>query len=142
MKRNLRNRLWKTNNLETVNLKTMNLKTMNPQTANLKKTAYKITALAAAAVLSASSVFVSAGAHPVPVLAAQHSAAKQYYITADVLNVRSGPDKECSVIGTLTRGMQVKVYSIRGEHENRWAKIRFAGLTAYVSAKYLSRKAE
>lgn len=66
--------------------------------------------------------------------------AKKYYVASDVLHVRSGPGTEYSVIGSLTRGMEVKVVSIKGENENRWAKIRFEGLTAYVSAKHLAQK--
>ena len=105
------------------------------------KAAVKITALAAAAAMSASAVLISGGTGPVPVMAAEHSAAKKNYVTSDVLNVRSGPDTDCSVIGTLTRGMRVKVYSIRGEKGNRWARIRFQGVTAYVSAGYLAKTA-
>ena len=65
---------------------------------------------------------------------------KKYYVTSDVLHVRSGPGTDYSVTGSLTRGMEVKVVSIEGENENRWAKIRFEGLTAYVSAKNLAKK--
>jgi len=65
---------------------------------------------------------------------------KKYYVTSDVLNVRSGPGTDYSVTGSLTHGMEVKVVSIEGENENRWAKIQFGGLTAYVSAKHLAKK--
>lgn len=74
-------------------------------------------------------------------LAAESTSARQYvkkyYVTSDVLNVRSGPGTDYPVIGSLTHGMEVKVASVRGEKGNRWAKIRFEGLTSYVSAKHL-----
>ena len=71
-------------------------------------------------------------------MAARHDGAKPYAVTSDMLNIRSGPGMDYRVIGTITRGMRVNVYSMRGEKENRWARIRFQGVTAYVSAAYLS----
>ena len=65
---------------------------------------------------------------------------KKYYVTSEVLHVRSGPGTNYTVIGSLTKGMEVKVFSVRGEKGNRWAKIRFEGLTAYVSRNYLAKK--
>lgn len=105
---------------------------------HIRQTACKFTALAAAAVLAVSGGFASAGMQTESVLAARHSGAKPYAVTSDMLNVRSGPGMDYRVIGTITRGMRVNVYSMRGEKENRWARIRFQGVTAYVSAKYLS----
>lgn len=79
-----------------------------------------------------------------PALAAESTSARQYvkkyYVTSDVLNVRSGPGMDNSVIGSLTHGMEVKVIAIESENKNRWAKIQFEGLTAYVSAKHLAPK--
>lgn len=105
----------------------------------MKKNVIKIMTMAV--MLSAPVVYPSAAES---VMAAESASARQsvkkYYVTADVLHVRSGPDTDASVIGSLTRGMEVKVISVKGEKGNRWAKIRFAGLTSYVSAKYLAKK--
>lgn len=105
----------------------------------MKKSNRKITAVIMAALLASGALQMSAAVKPVTVSAAEGVSAKQYYVTSEVLNVRSGPDTAYSVLGTLTRGIRVNVYSIRGEKGNRWAKIRFQGLTAYVSAKHLAK---
>lgn len=108
----------------------------------MKKTALKL--MAAAILLAAPVAQFSAAGEPVIIAAASgrttRHAAKKYYVTSDVLQVRSGPGTQYSSIGSLTRGMQVKVFSMEGEKENRWAKIRFVGVTAYVSAKHLTKK--
>lgn len=105
----------------------------------MKKNVLKIMAIAVT--LSAPVVHSSAAE---PVMAAENASSRQsgkkYYVTSDVLNVRSGPGTDYSVTGSLTHGMEVKVVSIEGENENRWAKIQFGGLTAYVSAKHLAKK--
>ena len=64
---------------------------------------------------------------------------KSYVVASDILNVRCGPGTDYAVIGSLTRGLRVKVISISGEKGNRWAKIRFEGVRAYVSAQYLTK---
>lgn len=56
-----------------------------------------------------------------------------YGVTADVLNVRSGPGTGYSVIGTLTYGQAVLVTSI----SNGWAKFDFFGMIGYAKADYL-----
>ncbi len=85
-----------------------------------------------------------ASAIKAPVVAAEASAkpanAGKYYVTSDVLNVRSGPGTNYPVIGSLTQGLKVRVISVIGEKGNRWAKIKFEGLTAYVSRRYLAKK--
>ncbi len=105
----------------------------------MKRNAFKI--LTMAVILSAPISQVSAAA---PVQAAESTSArktmKKYDVTSDILNVRSGPGTDYPVIGSLTRGMKVKVISVKGEKGNRWAKIKFEGLTAYVSAKYVVKK--
>lgn len=106
----------------------------------------KITAATAAALTAAvlAIPILQASVLQAPVIASAAEStftsqpAKRYYVTADILNVRSGPGRDYSVLGSLTQGMRVKVISIKGEKGNRWAKIRFAGVTAYVSAKYLA----
>ena len=108
----------------------------------MKKPALKI--LAMAVMLAAPICQASVIKEPVVVAAAEGSSTKQpvkkYYVTADVLNVRSGPGTGYSLVGSLTRGMEVKVTSMKGKKGNRWAKIRFQGVTAYVSADHLSKK--
>lgn len=107
----------------------------------MKKSVLKIMAMV---VMLAAPVFqTSAAGKPVTAAAAENASARQvkkYYVTSDVLNVRSGPGTGYSVVGTITRGMEVRVFSIKGEKGNRWAKIRFQGLTAYASAKHLAKK--
>lgn len=56
-----------------------------------------------------------------------------YGVTADVLNVRSGPGTSYSIIGTLSRGQAVLVTSI----SNGWARFGFANTTGYAKADYL-----
>lgn len=60
-------------------------------------------------------------------------ASKIYYVTADVLAVRSGPGTNYSIIGSLTYGQAINVTSINGG----WAKFRYADRTGYVSAACL-----
>lgn len=108
-------------------------------TKGMKKLYFKLAALAAAATLAAPVFQASVPKGCITAQAAKAQRTKNYVVTADVLNVRCGPGTNDTVIGTLTKGMRVKVSSIIGEKDNRWAKIRFAGLTAYVSAKYLTK---
>lgn len=109
----------------------------------MKKIILKITAAVIAAAMAVAGCQKAVAEDTVTVLAAESVSQKQtgklYYVTAEVLNIRSGPGTDYSVIGSLTKGMRVKVFSIRGEQGNRWAKIRFAGLTAYASAKHLAK---
>lgn len=104
----------------------------------MKKNVLKIMTMAV--ILSIPAVSPTAAG---PALAAESTpvrqSVKKYYVTSDVLHVRSGPGTDYPVIGSLTHGMEVKVISVRGEKGNRWAKIRFEGLTSYVSAKHLAK---
>ncbi|MDE7313986.1 MAG: SH3 domain-containing protein [Eubacterium sp.] len=108
----------------------------------MKKQAAKLAAVAAAVMLAAPAGQVSVQKGCILAQAKETAArqrAKYYVVTADTLNVRCGAGTGYTVIGTLTKGLRVKVSAISGEKGNRWAKIRFAGLTAYVSAKHLSK---
>ena len=61
-----------------------------------------------------------------------------YYCDVNTtLNVREYPRSNARVIGQLKRYEEVYVYSIDG---NNFAKIRFKGGVAYVSASYLKKK--
>ena len=54
-------------------------------------------------------------------------------VTADSLNVRSGPSASTATVGALKKGTMVSVQSISGS----WAKIKYTGGTGYVSKTYL-----
>lgn len=98
-------------------------------------TAVMITAAMAAA--PASYAYTAAGLMSVQAAEAAPSSlpAAKYTVKADQLNVRCGPDTSYTVIGTLTRNMKINVISVN----NGWAKFKFEGCTAYVSAQYLSK---
>ena len=61
--------------------------------------------------------------------------AKKYKVTARVLNVRAGPDKNKSVIGKLKRGTIVRGYPVNSS----WLKIQFKGGAGYVSRSYMQK---
>lgn len=54
-------------------------------------------------------------------------------VTADELNVRTGPGLEFDVQGTLTQGTEVVALALEGE----WYRIQYKGTEAYVHADYL-----
>ena len=55
-------------------------------------------------------------------------------VTADVLNVRTGPGTDYDLQGTLTQGSEVQVLAQEGE----WSRIQYNGTEAYVSSQYLT----
>ena len=57
------------------------------------------------------------------------------YVTADVLNVRSGAGTSYKKLAQLAKGTAVKVTGESGE----WYAIENKGATAYVSAQYISK---
>ena len=60
-----------------------------------------------------------------------------YYCTAsDVLNIRSSPNKDAKVIGTIRRGQSVQVYSI----VDGYAKFKYGSGYGYASIKYLNKQ--
>jgi uncharacterized protein YgiM (DUF1202 family) len=88
-------------------------------TAKLRGT---VVALATAGLLAATLVATPATA-----------ATTQVTATAGV-NIRSGPSTSTKVVGGLYRGQTVTALS----SANGWTKIRFAGGTAYIAARYLT----
>ena len=54
-------------------------------------------------------------------------------VTGAVINIRSGPGTDYTVIGQVTAG---QTYSVSGE-TNGWYKINFNGIEAYISASYM-----
>lgn len=60
-----------------------------------------------------------------------------YYCTASsILNIRSSPNKDAKVIGTIRRGQSVQVYNI----VNGYAKFKYGGGYGYASIKYLNKQ--
>ncbi|WP_404283494.1 SH3 domain-containing protein [Exiguobacterium aurantiacum] len=88
-----------------------------------------ITRLSAAVLLSSTLLITQAPSQ---------SFAATYEGTVDtkILNVRSSSSTTSSIVGKLTKGSKVTVYSTN----NNWAKIEFNGKKRYVSATYLSLK--
>ena len=62
------------------------------------------------------------------------SAAPIPLVTADTLNVRSGPGTDYDRVGTLKKGAQVTIL----EELDGWYQISSGDLTGYVSAQYIS----
>ena len=54
-------------------------------------------------------------------------------VTADSLNVRTGPGTDYDVLGTLSQGEEVVVLALEGD----WYRIRYQSSEAYVHADYL-----
>lgn len=60
-----------------------------------------------------------------------------YYCTASsILNIRSSPNKDAKVIGTIRRGQSVQVYNI----VNGYAKFKYGSGYGYASIKYLNKQ--
>ncbi|MET3726966.1 N-acetylmuramoyl-L-alanine amidase [Fictibacillus halophilus] len=59
----------------------------------------------------------------------------QAQVTADFLNVRTGPDASNSAVGMLRYGTMVDVYT---KLSNGWAYVKGSSLTGYVHGGYLS----
>ena len=57
-----------------------------------------------------------------------------YYVTADPLNVRSGPKASSTKLGELAYGTPVEILGT----ENGWYRISYEGVRAYISAQYVS----
>ena len=55
-------------------------------------------------------------------------------VTANKLNVRSGPSTSYSIVGTLNNGENVEILG----RDNNWYKISSDNLTGYVSASYIT----
>lgn len=54
-------------------------------------------------------------------------------ITAESLNVRSGPSKEYDIIGKAKAGEE---FAVSGQTDNDWYRIAYDGKEGYVSGKY------
>ena len=60
----------------------------------------------------------------------------KYTVTANSLNVRSAPNTNSNIIGSLKKGTQIEVIEIK----SGWARIKYNKSTGYVSAKFISRR--
>lgn len=63
------------------------------------------------------------------------SATELYQCTASSLNIRTSPNTNSTVIGTIKRNQNVEVYEIK----DGFARISYNGQTGYVSTKYLRK---
>lgn len=81
-----------------------------------------------AAVLVSTSLF--SGLAPTPSYAATYEGT----VNTEILNVRSDSSTTSSIVGKLTEGTTVNVYS----SNNDWAQIEFEGQTRYVASEYLT----
>ena len=71
--------------------------------------------------------------------AAAQTASATTQMTATVgVNIRSGPSTKTAILGGLYRGQTVTAIS----SSQGWTKIKFAGSTAYVASRYLTKGAE
>ncbi len=61
----------------------------------------------------------------------------QGYINANVLNVRSQPEKGENVLGKLSRGAVVDIYE---KTNSDWYKIKYNNASAYVTAEFVAFK--
>lgn len=66
-----------------------------------------------------------------------NTSAYSRYVTASSLNVRSGASTSSSVVGTYREGTKVTCYGTSGS----WTKVKYNGVTRYVSTQYLSASA-
>ena len=60
-------------------------------------------------------------------------------VTADTLNVRSGPSEDAKIIGQVTYGSQIE---LRDSTEDGWVQIAFDNPEAYVCADYVALEGE
>jgi len=63
--------------------------------------------------------------------------ARNMYVTASKLNVRSNSNTHSSVLGSVARNSKVYVIS---ETSNGWAKVSYNGKTGYMSLEHLTSK--
>ena len=72
-------------------------------------------------------------------LVAKGASTQTWYVKTNGgnLNVRAGASTSTAVLGKLSNGTPVNVYSVSGG----WAKIQYNGSVGYVSAKYLTQTA-
>lgn len=67
-----------------------------------------------------------------------HPTSGAYVVTAEALNVRSGPSASATRVGRLKRGDTVEVMRVGGN----WASILFNGQVRFISARYIRRGSE
>lgn len=65
---------------------------------------------------------------------ASASQTMRYVITANNLNVRSGPGGDRAILGQLSRGTEVEILGV----EDGWCRILYQGKEAYISAEFVA----
>lgn len=60
------------------------------------------------------------------------------YVTAELLNVRSGPGADTDIVGVVTLNQEVEVENTADS--NGWVQISTDDFTGYVNVKYLSEE--
>ncbi|WP_152655139.1 SH3 domain-containing protein [Oceanobacillus sp. CFH 90083] len=64
-----------------------------------------------------------------------HSNGEDYEVTADLLNIRSGPNADSQVVATLSTGDIVQIIGEEDEYE--WVEVSYEDVTGYANAGYL-----
>lgn len=106
----------------------------------MKKDNYSLFMKKIAKGMVASSILVSGSlmVPEIPLLPGNETVAQAagptFTVTADVLNVRSGPGTNYAKVGRLVQGNKLNVIQ---RMNNGWYKISFNGKTAYVSGDYV-----
>lgn len=64
-----------------------------------------------------------------------NSTREDFQVTADLLNIRSGPSADSEVVATLVTGDIVQVIGEEDEYE--WVEVTYQDVTGYANAGYL-----
>ncbi|MFD1450982.1 MULTISPECIES: SH3 domain-containing protein [Oceanobacillus] len=64
-----------------------------------------------------------------------NSTGEDFQVTADLLNIRSGPSADSEVVATLVTGDIVQVIGEEDEYE--WVEVTYQDVTGYANAGYL-----
>ena len=71
---------------------------------------------------------------PEPTMAETEAQPQRYIVTAEVLNVRIEPNKECEIVGKLQKDQDVICLEIIDEN---WMRIQFGDADAYVNRSFV-----
>lgn len=102
------------------------------------KTGDKVANIASAHGVTANQIYTANGISSIDGQKLLLPKVKNMTVTADVLNVRSQPTTESSIVGKLKRGSSVKVSFVEGG----WAAIMIDGRIRYVSTDFLAKNTE
>ncbi len=69
------------------------------------------------------------------------SGSKKVYASDGKSNIRKSPDKESTILGTFPEGAEAKYYGAQKDSRGvSWYKIKYNGITGWVSSKYTTLK--